>query len=168
MLITRATCVANDPCRGPMAHSRGSFCFWSVPFIPHTFSIGESIPAPLCRIPISYLQGGRILVDGVPLTDINLRSLHRKTAIVAQDTQLFATRYCMREARWWCFAGFLRCTAQTSVLGIVRSCVCRGFRCVDVRAASSTAPALYRLVKNLNRRFSFVVHVFSCAYEKIT
>eukprot|EP00903_Cladosiphon_okamuranus_P007815 g7561.t1 len=36
-------------------------------------------------------RGGRILVDGVPLTDLNLRSLHRKTAIVAQDTQLFAT-----------------------------------------------------------------------------
>ncbi|CAN0280756.1 unnamed protein product, partial [Scytosiphon promiscuus] len=36
-------------------------------------------------------QAGRILVDGVPLTDINLRNLHRKTAIVAQDTQLFAT-----------------------------------------------------------------------------
>ncbi|CAN0403182.1 unnamed protein product, partial [Hapterophycus canaliculatus] len=34
---------------------------------------------------------GRILVDGVPLTDVNLRNLHRKTAIVAQDTQLFAT-----------------------------------------------------------------------------
>lgn len=32
-------------------------------------------------------------MDGVPLTDLNLRSLHRKTAIVAQDTQLFATRY---------------------------------------------------------------------------
>lgn len=38
-------------------------------------------------------QAGRILVDGVPLTDIHLRTLHRKTAIVAQDTQLFATRY---------------------------------------------------------------------------
>lgn len=38
------------------------------------------------------LQGGRILVDGVPLTELNLRNLHRKTAIVAQDTQLFATR----------------------------------------------------------------------------
>ncbi|CAN0497770.1 unnamed protein product, partial [Laminaria digitata] len=36
-------------------------------------------------------QAGRILIDGVPLTDIHLRSLHRKTAIVAQDTQLFAT-----------------------------------------------------------------------------
>eukprot|EP00903_Cladosiphon_okamuranus_P007814 g7560.t1 len=36
-------------------------------------------------------RGGCILIDGVPLTDLNLRSLHRKTAIVAQDTQLFAT-----------------------------------------------------------------------------
>ncbi|CAB1110551.1 ABC [Ectocarpus sp. CCAP 1310/34] len=36
-------------------------------------------------------RAGQILVDGVPLTDLNLRELHRKTAIVAQDTQLFAT-----------------------------------------------------------------------------
>lgn len=38
-------------------------------------------------------QAGRILVDGVPLPELNLRSLHRQMAIVAQDTQLFATTY---------------------------------------------------------------------------
>jgi ABC-type transport system involved in Fe-S cluster assembly fused permease/ATPase subunit len=34
-------------------------------------------------------QQGRILIDGEPLTDIQLRSFHDQTAIVAQDTQLF-------------------------------------------------------------------------------
>jgi ABC-type multidrug transport system fused ATPase/permease subunit len=35
-------------------------------------------------------KGGRILLDGVPFTDLNLRTLHKNMAIVAQDTQLFA------------------------------------------------------------------------------
>jgi ABC-type multidrug transport system fused ATPase/permease subunit len=35
-------------------------------------------------------SSGRILLDGVPLTELNLRSLHQKMALVAQDTQLFA------------------------------------------------------------------------------
>eukprot|EP00953_Heterococcus_sp_UTEX-ZZ885_P026059 14118-Heterococcus_DN1.PRE.1 len=34
-------------------------------------------------------QQGRILIDGQPLTDIQLRSFHDQAAIVAQDTQLF-------------------------------------------------------------------------------
>lgn len=34
--------------------------------------------------------GGRIILDGVPYKDLNLRTLHRHMAIVAQDTQLFA------------------------------------------------------------------------------
>jgi subfamily B ATP-binding cassette protein MsbA len=34
--------------------------------------------------------GGRILLDGIPYKDLNLRTLHRQMAIVAQDTQLFA------------------------------------------------------------------------------
>lgn len=50
------------------------------------------------------MQAGRILVDGVPLTDLNLRNLHRKTAIVAQDTQLFATRYLSTSGRVFAFA----------------------------------------------------------------
>jgi len=33
---------------------------------------------------------GRLLLDGVPLQDWNLRSFHRQVALVAQDTQLFA------------------------------------------------------------------------------
>jgi ATP-binding cassette, subfamily B, bacterial len=37
-------------------------------------------------------QQGRILIDGQPLTDIQLRSFHDQTAIVAQDTQLFGCR----------------------------------------------------------------------------
>lgn len=55
----------------------------------------RSLFAPFSRL---RLQEGRILVDGVPLTDLNLRSLHRKTAIVAQDTQLFATRYARKDS----------------------------------------------------------------------
>ena len=35
-------------------------------------------------------SGGRLLLDGVPLPEWNLRSLHRHVALVAQDTQLFA------------------------------------------------------------------------------
>jgi len=35
-------------------------------------------------------QQGHILLDGVPLQELNLRSLHEKMAIVAQDTQLFS------------------------------------------------------------------------------
>jgi len=35
-------------------------------------------------------SAGRVLLDGVPLPEWNLRSLHRQVALVAQDTQLFA------------------------------------------------------------------------------
>ena len=33
---------------------------------------------------------GRILIDGTPLTELSLESVHRQMALVAQDTQLFA------------------------------------------------------------------------------
>ncbi len=35
-------------------------------------------------------KAGEILLDGKPLTDINLYALHNQMAVVAQDTQLFA------------------------------------------------------------------------------
>lgn len=34
---------------------------------------------------------GEITLDGTPLSQINLRSLHRHTGLVAQDTQLFGS-----------------------------------------------------------------------------
>jgi ABC-type multidrug transport system fused ATPase/permease subunit len=36
-------------------------------------------------------KAGRILLDGMDLTTLNLRSVHRQCGLVAQDTQLFAT-----------------------------------------------------------------------------
>ena len=36
-------------------------------------------------------SSGRILLDGRDLKDINLRSLHEMTGLVAQDTQLFGS-----------------------------------------------------------------------------
>ena len=35
-------------------------------------------------------SAGRLLLDGTPLSEWNLRSLHRQMALVSQDTQLFA------------------------------------------------------------------------------
>jgi ABC-type Fe3+/spermidine/putrescine transport system ATPase subunit len=42
-------------------------------------------------LPTDDPSAGSITLDGTPLGDLNLRSLHRHTGLVAQDTQLFGT-----------------------------------------------------------------------------
>ena len=38
---------------------------------------------------MTHKQSGRITIDGVPLTDLNLKSFHNVIGFVSQDTKLF-------------------------------------------------------------------------------
>jgi ABC-type multidrug transport system fused ATPase/permease subunit len=115
------------------------------------------------------VTGGRILVDGRDIRDMELRSLHSVVGLVAQDTQLFGgtieeniaygvTKYDrgdeMRRKTSGPCRGARRCGTCASLCGACALCMCVlcvcGVCCVRSRDEFCAAEELYEAARQAN------------------